>query len=101
MYLFLIVLFADACRIRINPEPTRRQLDSDQLRMFAMEGRTDVAGLAHIIDYGAVRQQYRVPELIISMMAETLIVGAASGWIPLIMAAAAGSELITDVPFWC
>ena len=34
------------------------------------------------------------------MVAETLIVGAASGFNPLMMAATDGSELITDVPFW-
>ena len=55
---------------------------------------------AHIVDYGVVSWQYRVPGLILSMMAETLVAGTASGWNPLIMGAVAGSELFTDVPFW-
>lgn len=53
-----------------------------------------------IVDYGVVRWQYWVPGLVLSMMTETLIVGAASGFNPALMAATAGSELFTDVPFW-
>jgi hypothetical protein len=34
------------------------------------------------------------------MLTETLIVGAATGFNPAFMAATAGSELLTDVPFW-
>lgn len=97
---FIVVPFADARRMRTNLAFTQRQLDPDQLRLFAMEASADVVISAQIVDYGVVRWQYWVPGLIISMMVETLIVGAASGWNPLIMAATAGSELLTDVPFW-
>jgi hypothetical protein len=39
--------------------------------------------------------------LAISMLAETLIVGAAAtGFNPIIMAATAASELVTDLPLW-
>ena len=96
---FIVVPFADARRMRTNLESTDTQLDHDQLRLFAMETSADVVISAQIVDYGVVRWQYWVPGLIISMMAETLIVGAASGFNPLIMAATAGSELLTDVPF--
>lgn len=97
---FIVVPFAEARRMRTNLESPHTQLDHDQLRMFAMEAHADVVVSAQIVDYGVVRWQYWVPGLIISMMAETLIVGAASGFNPLMMAATAGSELLTDVPFW-
>ena len=97
---FIVVPFADARRMRTNLGSTHTQLDPDQLRMFATEAHADVVISAHIVDYGVVRWQYWVPGLIISMIVETLIVGAASEFNPLIMAAVAGSELITDVPFW-
>ena len=41
-----------------------------------------------------------VPGLVLSMLTETLIVGATTGFNPAFMAATAGSELLTDVPFW-
>jgi len=97
---FIVVPFADARRMRTNLGSRHTQLDPDQLRMLATEASADVVISAQIVDYGVVRWQYWVPGLIISMMVETLIVGAASEFNPLIMAAVAGSELITDVPFW-
>lgn len=53
-----------------------------------------------ILDYGKVQWQYWAVGLAISMLTETLIVGAATGFNPLIMAAAAGRELLTDLLFW-
>lgn len=53
-----------------------------------------------LVDYGVVRWQYWVPGLLVSMLTETLIVGAATGFNPVAMAATAASELLTDVPVW-
>lgn len=73
---------------------------SDQLAdLHALLG-ADLIIVGNILDYGKIRWQYWVPGLVLSMLAETLIVGAATGFNPAFMAATAGSELLTDVPFW-
>ena len=73
---------------------------TDQLDYLRVQLGADLVIIANILDYGKIRWQYWVPGLIVSMLAETLIVGAATGFNPVFMAATAGSELLTDVPFW-
>lgn len=97
---FTVVPFADARRLHTNRQSTSRQLDAEALRSLGKEAQADIVIAAHIVDYGVVRWQYWVPGLLLSMLAETLIVGAATGFNPAFMAATAGSELLTDVPFW-
>ena len=97
---FIVVPFADARRLQTNLQAASRSLDAEALRLLGTEAQADIVIAAHIVDYGVVRWQYWVPGLILSMLAETLIVGAATGFNPAFMAATAGSELLTDVPFW-
>lgn len=97
---FIVVPFSDARRLQTNLQSASRPLDAEALRLFGKEAQADIVIAAHIVDYGVVRWQYWVPGLILSMLAETLIVGAATGFNPVFMAATAGSELLTDVPFW-
>lgn len=73
---------------------------TDQLASLRAQLGADLVIVGNILDYGKIRWQYWVPGLIVSMLTETLIVGAATGFNPAIMAATAGSELLTDVPFW-
>ena len=72
----------------------------DQLASLRAQLGADLIIVSYILDYGKIRWQYWVPGLVLSMLAETLIVGAATGFNPAFMAATAGSELLTDVPFW-
>ena len=72
---------------------------SDQLTYLRTQLGADLVIVGNF-DYGKIRWQYRVPGLVLSMLAETLIVGAATGFNPAFMAATAGRELLTDVPFW-
>ena len=72
----------------------------DQLADLRTQLGADLIIVGNILDYGKIRWQYWVPGLVLSMLAETLIVGAATGFNPAFMAATAGSELLTDVPFW-
>ena len=71
-----------------------------QLGTLGAQAGADVVLSGRILDYGKVQWRYWVTGLVISMATETLIVGAATAFNPLIMAAVAGSELLTDVPFW-
>lgn len=73
---------------------------SDQLADLRAQLGADLVIVGNILDYGKIRWQYWVPGLVLSMLTETLIVGAATGFNPAFMAATAGSELLTDVPFW-
>lgn len=73
---------------------------TDQLADLRAQVGADLVLVGNILDYGKIRWQYWVPGLVASMLAETLIVGAATGFNPALMAATAGSELLTDVPFW-
>ena len=73
---------------------------TDQLAYLRAQLGADLVIVGNILDYGKIRWQYWVPGLVVSMLTETLIVGAATGFNPAFMAATAGSELLTDVPFW-
>jgi hypothetical protein len=73
---------------------------TDQLAYLRAQVGADLVIVGNILDYGKIRWQYWVPGLVVSMLTETLIVGAATGFNPAFMAATAGSELLTDVPFW-
>lgn len=97
---FTVIPFSAARRMRTNVALSHITLDPVQLRTLGIEAQADVVVSGHILDYGVVRWQYWVPGLALSMLTETLIVGAATGFNPVIMAATAGSELLTDVPFW-
>ena len=97
---FTVVPFAEARRMRANLDSPQIELDGTQLRTLGAEAGADVVLSGRLLDYGKVQWRYWVTGLVISMTAETLIVGAATGFNPLIMLATAGSELVTDVPFW-
>ncbi|MDE3042705.1 MAG: hypothetical protein KGJ82_19340 [Nitrospirota bacterium] len=86
---------AEALEIKPGAVPNQ-----DQVKEFGKRFGADIVIAVSILDYGKVRWQHWVPGLLVSMLTETLIVGAASGFNPVVMAATAGSELITDVPFW-
>lgn len=97
---FLVVPFTKARQLQTNRSSVANPLDPESLRALGREVQADVVITARIVDYGVVRWQYWVPGLLVSMLTETLIVGAATGFNPVAMVAAAGSEILTDVPFW-
>jgi len=97
---FLVVPFPDARRLQTNRSVAGKPLDAEGLRELGEEAHADLVVTGRLIDYGVVRWQYWVPGLLVSMLTETLIVGAATGFNPVAMAATAASELLTDVPVW-
>ncbi len=97
---FIVIPFTDARRLQTNDPVLAKSQDLESLRALGRQAQADVVLTGHIVDYGVVRWQYWVPGLLVSMLTETLIVGAASGFNPVIMAATAGSELLTDLPVW-
>ncbi len=97
---FLVVPFPEARRLQSNHAAAREPLDAEGWRALGEEAHADVVVTGRLVDYGVVRWQYWVPGLLVSMLTETLIVGAATGFNPAAMAATAASELLTDVPVW-
>lgn len=97
---FLVIPFHDARRLQINRSVAGEPLDAEGLRTLGEEAHADLVLTGRLVDYGVVRWQYWVPGLLVSMLTETLIVGAATGFNPAAMAATAASELLTDVPVW-
>ena len=97
---FLVVPFAEARRLQTNQNPTRHPRGPEDLTALGRDADADIVITGRVVDYGIVRWQYWVPGLLLSMMAETLIVGAATEFNPVAMVAIAASELVTDVPFW-
>lgn len=97
---FIVIPFPDARRLQTNDPTIAKSQDPEALRTLGQQAQADVVLTGHVVDYGVVRWQYWVSGLLVSMLTETLIVGAASGFNPVIMAATAGSELLTDLPVW-
>lgn len=97
---FAVVPLDKARQIRADMGFAHKTLDNAQLRAFGALAGADVVLSGRILDYGKVQWQYWATGLLISMLTETLIVGAATGFNPAIMAIAAASELVTDLPFW-
>lgn len=97
---FVVVPFPEARRLHTNHAAAGEPLDTEGLRVLGEEAHADVVVTGRLVDYGVVRWQYWMPGLLVSMLTETLIVGAATGFNPLAMAGTTASELLTDVPVW-
>ncbi|MDE2387547.1 MAG: hypothetical protein KGN35_00435 [Betaproteobacteria bacterium] len=97
---FTVIPFAEAQQIQTDLGYTNNRLNKVQRVAFGAQTGADIVLSGRILDYGKVQWRYWVTGLILSMTAETLIVGAATGFNPGIMAIAAASELVTDLPLW-
>lgn len=97
---FVVMPLDKTHQIRADMGFGNEPLDNTQLRAFGAQAGVDVVLSGRILDYGKVQWQYWAMGLAVSMLTETLIVGASTGFNPTIMAIAAASELLTDLPFW-
>lgn len=97
---FRVIPFQDARRLQTNRSAEGTPLDAEDLWALGQEVHADLVVSGRLVDYGVVRWQYWVSGLLVSMLTETLIVGAATGFNPAAMAATAASELLTDLPVW-
>lgn len=96
---FQPVPFQEA-RLMLSDMPfTGEELSEAALAILGDRVGADIVVPGRILDYGAIQWQYWVSGLALSMLTETLVVGAATGFNPAIMAATAASELVTDLPF--
>ncbi|MDE2389725.1 MAG: hypothetical protein KGN35_11725, partial [Betaproteobacteria bacterium] len=97
---FTVIPFDDTQRILIDLGYTNNRLNKMQRISLGKQAGADIVLSGRVLDYGKVHWQYWMTGLLLSMTAETLIVGAATGFNPGIMALAAASEIVTDLPLW-
>ena len=97
---FIVIPFDNAYQIRTETNSPSQWLNKEQRITMGSQAGADIVISGRILDFGKVQWQYWVTGLLLSMTVETLIVGAATGFNPGIMAIAAASELVTDLPFW-
>lgn len=97
---FIVVSFDKAYQMRTENNSPSQWFDKEQRIAMGSQAGADIVISGRILDFGKVQWQYWATGLLLSMTAETLIVGAATGFNPGIMAIAAASELVTDLPFW-
>lgn len=97
---FTVISFDESQHTVVDMGYTKNRMDKEQRIFFGKQSGADIVLSVRILDYGKVQWKYWVTGLIISMTAETLIVGAVTGFNPGIMAIAAASELVTDLPLW-
>ena len=97
---FIVVPFDKAYQMRTENNSPSLWFDKEQRISMGSQAGADIVISGRILDFGKVQWQYWVTGLLLSMTVETLIVGAATGFNPGIMAIAAASELVTDLPFW-
>lgn len=97
---FIVVPFDKAYQMRTENNSPSQWLDKEQRIEMGSQAGADIVISGRILDFGKVQWQYWATGLLLSMTAEILVVGAATGFNPGIMAIAAASELVTDLPFW-
>lgn len=97
---FIVTPFDEARKMHADIDPSYNWLNKMQRSSLGAEAGVDIVLSGRILDFGKVQWRYWVTGLILSMTVETLLVGAATGFNPSIMAIAAASELVTDLPLW-
>lgn len=97
---FIVIPFDKVYQMQVDFNYMNQRLDKMKRNAMGLQAGADVVISARILDFGKVQWRYWATGLLLSMTAETLIVGAATGFNPGIMAIAAASELVTDLPFW-
>ena len=97
---FIVIPFDKAYQLRTEVNSPSQWLNKEQRIAMGIQAGADIVISGRRLDFGKVQWQYWATGLLLSMAVETLIVGAATGFNPSIMAIAVASELVTDLPFW-
>ena len=97
---FTLVSFEESQRNVADLGYTYNRMDKAQRISLGKQAGADIVLSGRILDYGKVQWKYWVTGLLLSMTVETILIGVATGFNPGIMAIAAASELVTDLPLW-
>ena len=81
---FVVAPFDKAYQMRTEVNSPSQWLDKEQRIAMGSQVGADIVISGRILDFGKVQWQYWATGLLLSMAAETLIVGAATGFNPVL-----------------
>lgn len=97
---FIVTPFDETRRMHADIDPSYKWLNKMQRSSLGTKADVDIVLSGRIVDFGKVQWRYWATGLILSITAETLLVGVVTGFNPSIMGIAVASELVTDLPLW-
>lgn len=73
---------------------------AEQLSEFLRRLGADLVVSGSLLDYGKVRRQWLLTGMLVDMTVDNTIIGLATGWNPVALAASVGWDVLTSVPIW-
>jgi hypothetical protein len=86
---------ADELQLKPGQIPKAKQLAEFRHRLGA-----DLVVSASLLDYGKVRWQWLLTGMLVDMTVDNTIIGLATGWNPIALAASVGWDVLTSAPIW-
>ena len=86
---------ADELQLQPGQIPKAEQLSEFRRRLGA-----DLVVSGSLLDYGKVRWQWLLTGMLLDMTVDNIIIGLATGWNPVALAASVGWDLLTSAPIW-
>ncbi len=77
-----------------------KSLDSDQISTLRRRLEADIVVGGAVQDYGKVRWQWLAMGMLTDTSVETIVIGLATAWNPVALAANVGFNLLTSTPIW-
>jgi hypothetical protein len=73
---------------------------AEQLSEFRRRLGADLVVSGSLLDYGKVRWQWLLTGMLVDMTVDNTIIGLATGWNPIALAASVGWDVLTSAPIW-
>jgi nucleotide-binding universal stress UspA family protein len=73
---------------------------AEQLREFRRRLGADLVVSGSLLDYGKVRWQWLLTGMLVDMTVDNTLIGLATGWNPIALAASVGWDVLTSAPIW-
>ena len=89
----------DAALQDIEVDPLK-PLNSEQIESLRSKLEADIAVGGVVHDYGKVRWQWLATGMLMDTTAESIVIGLATAWNPVALAANVGFNLLTSTPIW-
>jgi hypothetical protein len=86
---------ADELQLKPGQIPKAEQLSEFRRRLEA-----DLVVSGSLLDYGKVRWQWLLTGMLVDMTVDNTIIGFATGWNPVALAASVGWDVVTSAPIW-
>ena len=90
---------ADALATELELKPGQIP-KAEQLSEFSRRLGADLVVSGSILDYGKVRWQWLLTGMLVDMTVDNTIIGLATGWNPVALAASVGWDVLTSAPIW-